>query len=188
MNFLGHFLLAGDSEPIIIGNFIADFVKGKEYQKFPAKIAEGILMHREIDSFTDTHEAFKKTKRRIVDTQGHFSGVVVDVLYDHFLASNFQQYSNQALSGFAQKMYTIIDKNHHQLPHQSKFLFRYMKRDNWLMRYKEKEGIDRTLTGMSKRVKFDNNMHLAIEDLNKHYHAIEQDFFSFIDDIINNFK
>ena len=188
MNFLGHFFLSGSSKPIIIGNFIADFVKGKEYQNFSDDIAEGILMHREIDFFTDNHTAFKKTKKRIVENQGHFSGVVVDVFYDHFLALDFEKIAGTQLAGFARKMYSVIDEYVDQLPPQSKFLFGYMKRDNWLLRYREKEGINKTLVGLSKRVKFKNSMHMAIDDLEVHYSSIREDFYAFIEDIRRNFK
>ncbi len=187
MNFLGHFILAGNNEPSIIGNFIADFVKGKNYQNYPDDIAKGILMHREIDHFTDNHPSFKESKRRIVDHQGHFSGVVIDMFYDHFLAVDFEKYSETKLSDFALNIYRTIDRNIHHLPDPCRFLFGYMKRDNWLVRYRELEGIGRTLNGMSKRVKFDNNMNNAIFDLEENYQPMKNDFHLFFQEIRNYF-
>ncbi len=188
MNFLGHFFLATDSEPLIIGNFIADFVKGKHYKDYPEEIAEGILMHREIDSFTDQHEYFIKSRRRIQKNQHHYSGVVMDIFYDHFLAADFDAIANKDLTEFSEHIYGVIDKYKDVLPEQSKYLFRYMKRDNWLERYSDVEGIRRTLLGMSRRVKHKNNMAEALVDLEENYTEIQNDFCKFIVDARTTFN
>jgi len=188
MNFLGHFFLSGSSESLIIGNFIADFVKGKDYENYPPDIAEGILMHREIDSFTDNHESFKLSKKRISKNQLHFSGVVIDVFYDHYLAADFEAITGLDLDKYAREIYAIIDKHHDMLPEPSKYLFKYMKRDNWLERYSFVEGIERTLRGLSKRVKFKNNMADAVKDLEEHYNDLQKDFCEFIVDARTRFN
>ena len=188
MNFLGHFVLAGEDEGLLIGNFIADFVKGKAYQEYPAPIAKGILMHREIDFYTDNHPDFKQSKKRISEKYHHFSGVIIDIFYDHYLAVDFEKIKGKNLETYAQSRYAIIDKNLQYLPANSRHLFTYMKRDNWLKRYEELSGISRTLEGMSRRIKRENQLDEAIHDLQLHYRDMQEDFRRFFEDAVGNFS
>ena len=90
MNYLAHIYLSNEEEEITLGNFIADGVKGKKYVQFPLGIQQGILLHRAIDSFTDAHPIVRKSTKRLHKKYGHYSGVIVDILYDHFLAKNLE--------------------------------------------------------------------------------------------------
>ena len=98
MNFLAHIYLSGEDEGITIGNFIADGIKGKKYLSYPASIQKGILLHRGIDSFTDSHPTVRQSTARLHENYGHYSGVIVDILYDHFLAKNWEEYHEQDLA------------------------------------------------------------------------------------------
>ncbi|MGB5646129.1 MAG: ACP phosphodiesterase, partial [Muriicola sp.] len=100
MNFLAHIFLSFGDKEISIGNFIADSIRGNKYTHLPATIQKGIILHREIDTFTDAHPIHKKSSKRLHPTQGHYSGVVIDVFYDHFLAKNWAQYSEEPLETF----------------------------------------------------------------------------------------
>ena len=187
MNFLGHFYLSGEDDGLLIGNFIADFVKGKNYENFPKEISKGILMHREIDYFTDNHPTFRKSKSRLMGKYRHYGAVIIDVFYDHFLAANFSKFHKMDLNQFAQQCYSVVEKYLEQIPEKSKIVFRYMRRDNWLMRYQTIEGIDSSLTGMSKRTKFNSGMELAVNDLKLNYEELKNDFLDFFDEIIREF-
>ena len=89
MNYLAHIYLSGDDdEDLMIGNYIGDCVKGRRISDYPFRIQCGLLLHREIDSFTDTHPVYLQSKRRFMPVAGHYAGVVCDVVYDHFLAKN----------------------------------------------------------------------------------------------------
>src|SRR6185312_17177742 len=94
MNFLAHLYLAGEDNELILGNFIADAVKGHAFDKYPAQVAKGILMHRSIDYFSDTHPVYLQTVHRLAPTYHKFSGVITDMFYDHFLASSWSDYSD----------------------------------------------------------------------------------------------
>ncbi len=97
MNFLAHIYLSGNDTDLIIGNFIADGIKGKKYKKFSPGIQKGILLHREIDTFTDAHPIVRQSTKRLHKNYGHYSGIIVDILYDHFLAKNWSRYSDVPL-------------------------------------------------------------------------------------------
>lgn len=183
MNFLAHILLSGDSKEVIIGNFIADAVKGKEYISYPSGIIKGILLHRKIDSYTDNHPIFNKTKTRLRTEFGKYAGVVGDIFYDHFLAANWNQYHPQPLSQYATSIYQLMEENIESLPSKVKEFLPYMIRGNWLSNYSKIEGIKRTLDGMSRRTKFESNMHLASSELLKNYQLYQIEFQKFFPEV-----
>ncbi|HTH54425.1 MAG TPA: ACP phosphodiesterase [Cyclobacteriaceae bacterium] len=184
MNFLAHLFLSGENHEIKVGNFIGDFVKGKNVEeRFGKEIAKGISLHREIDWFTDRHPVVKQSKDRLRAKYHHYSGVIVDVFYDHFLAKNFDRYSKIILPDFADECYAIIQQHDSILPEDVKYMMPYMINGNWLTNYSKIEGIHRALNGMSRRTKFVSKMDEASEDLKNHYSDFENEFFSFFPDL-----
>src|SRR5687768_11261936 len=120
MNFLAHLHLSGENEEIKIGNFIADFVKGKNYDHYPAGIRQGIIIHRHIDYFTDTHPIVLESKQRLYSTYHKYSAVIVDVFYDHFLATKWDDFSEIPLFDFASEFYYMVKKYSEHLPEKVK--------------------------------------------------------------------
>jgi acyl carrier protein phosphodiesterase len=183
MNFLAHIYLSGDSEDLLIGNFIADFVKGKQYEQFVGSIQKGIFLHRQIDYFTDTHALVRQSTKRLQPDFGKFSGVVVDVFYDHFLAKNFAQYHYLSLFDFSQQIYATFQKNYAVLPARVQEFLPYMMLHNWLLRYADLDGISRSLTGIARRSAYAPDLGLAIHNLEKDYAAFENDFQNFFPEL-----
>lgn len=165
MNYLAHFYLANGDKGLMVGNFIADHIVGNQYLEFPEAIQKGVLQHRAIDMFTDEHPVVLESKKRLRPVFHKFSPVIADVFYDYLLAKRWSEYSNQDLEQFTLKAYEVINEFHHVLPEKAAFMFRYMERDNWLYNYRKIEGIDRALTGMSKRTIKGSKMELAAEYL-----------------------
>ncbi len=184
MNYLAHIYLSRDHELITIGNFMADHIKGNKYKTFPEDLQKGILLHRQIDSFTDTHKIVKISKRRLNDRYGLYRGVVIDILYDHFLAKNWKDYSEIDLPTYTQNFYASLTRNFDILPEKIQYMSKYLIRDNWLLSYAEKEGIQKVLEGMNHRTKNRSQMNLAINDLEAHYEDFETDFEQFFDELI----
>jgi acyl carrier protein phosphodiesterase len=179
MNFLAHIYLSGDDTEIAIGNFISDSVRGNKYKSFPIGIQKGILLHRNIDTFTDAHEIFRKSTKRLHEKYGHYSGVIVDIFYDHFLAKNWKLYSDQSLEEYTIKFYEVLLEKYDLLPARVQNLIPYLIKDNWLLSYATVDGISRVLKGMSKRTKFKSNMEFATEELKENYTLFENEFRSF---------
>ncbi|NQX81711.1 MAG: DUF479 domain-containing protein [Flavobacteriaceae bacterium] len=178
MNYLAHLYLSENNQ-IRIGNFISDFVKGKNYQNYPTDIQRGILIHRKIDSFTDSHPIFIKSKRRLDKRYNLYSGIVIDLFYDHFLANNWSRYSKEPLADFIQNSYSIIGENIEELPEKVQYLFPFMVKQNWLYKYKTIEGMGDILRGMDSRTKMKSGMQYAVNDLRDNYKDFESDFFIF---------
>lgn len=184
VNFLAHIYLSGDDPERMVGNFIADHVKGAKKDLFPEGIRKGIELHRAIDYFTDTHAVTAESRRLIRDRHAKYAGVVIDLYYDHFLAADFARYSDQPLRDFAARTYDVLARYEEWLPETVKAFLPYMVERDWLTNYATVEGIGRTLNGLSKRVRFPNRMHEAGEDLNLHYAALEADFRRFFPELI----
>src|SRR5258708_30867181 len=184
MNCLAHLYLSGNNPKIKVGNFIGDFVKGKNLsERFENEIAKGIALHREIDWFTDRHPIVKKSKDRLRPKYRHYSGVIVDVFHDHFLAKNWSQYSDQLLPDFADDCYAIIQQHESTLPEGVNYMLPYMIKGNWLVNYAHVEGIHRVLSGMARRTRFESKMEESTEDLIKNYEEFENEFLLFFPDL-----
>src|SRR6478609_22744 len=116
MNFLAHIFLSNDQDEIIIGNFIADAVKGNNYKIYSEEVQKGILLHRQIDYFTDTHSVFIQSRTRLREEFGKYAGVVGDIFYDHFLAANWTQFHPTPLDLYSKEIYSLIEQNWSILP------------------------------------------------------------------------
>lgn len=186
MNFLAHLYLSGDDADVMIGNFIGDFVRGRNLaEQFGEKIAQGIELHRAIDSFTDHHSVVKQSKARLRPKYGHYSGVIVDIFYDHFLALNWSTYSTESLDQYARKAYGYLADREAILPERVKQMMPYMVGGNWLVNYAKLEGIRRSLAGMARRATFNSKMDQAIEDLQSDHEAFQKDFNHFFPELVN---
>ena len=188
MNFLAHLYLSGNSEGLLIGNFIADSVKGKAYENYNQEIQKGILLHRKIDTFTDSHPIVSQSKQRLYSRYHKYSPVVVDIFYDHFLAVKWNNYSTVSLNEFAENSYRLMNTNFEILPEKIKFMLPYMIKGNWLVNYSNVEGIRKTLTGMSRRTSFNSGMETATEILVQHYSLFENEFELFFEELKNYVK
>jgi len=181
VNFLGHLFLSGNDQEVQLGNFIGDFVKGRTPQsRFPEKLAAGILLHREIDQFTDRHPCVKSSKDRIRHKYRHYSGVVIDIFYDHFLAAQWRNYHPTPLGQFAEQVYQLVQSNSSHVPERALHMLPHMIRGNWLVAYASLEGIRSVLNGMSRRTPYASGMEFAAEDLQADYTLFQQEFESFI--------
>ena len=183
MNFLAHIYLSGSDESLMIGNFIADFVKGKKKDLYPDTVRKGIELHRFIDHFTDHHATVLRSIRRIHDHQEKYSGVVIDILYDHFLAANFSEFSAIPLQEFSQNTYRSLKENWDLLPPDVHYFLPFMIERNWLLNYATIDGIGRALSGLSRRVRYPNKMNEAVNDLQENYAGLETDFREFFPEL-----
>lgn len=183
MNFLAHIYLSGPSEGVILGNFMADGIRGKDYLQFPTEIQKGILLHRFIDTFTDAHPTFRLSKHRLHDKYGHYAGVITDILYDHFLAKNWERYHPTPLEMYADSFYELLLRHYELLTERTQKMFPYMKARNWLVSYASLEGLEMILFQMQHRTQHRVPMKEAIADIETHYDTFQQEFESFFEEI-----
>lgn len=168
----------------MIGNFIADAIRGNKYKHFSEEIQKGIILHRHIDTYTDQHPIVRKSKRRLHERYGHYDGVIIDLFYDHFLAKNWDDYCKIPLDIYAQNFYSLLHEHYDVLPEKTKQMLPYLEQYNWLYNYRFFEGMQQVMEGMNRRTKMKSQMHLSIEDLKEHYQDFENDFTLFFKDLI----
>ena len=183
MNFLAHAYLSFEHKEILIGNMISDFVKGKSRYQYPAGIQKGIVLHRSIDTFTDAHEATKSAANIFRPYYRLYSGAIMDILYDHFLANDESIFSEPELLNFSKNVYAVLEENASHLPPFFIHVLLYMKTENWLYHYKTKNGIEKSLTGLVRRAAYINESSTAIHLFNEHYSFLKECYAAFIEDV-----
>ena len=185
MNFLAHLYLSKNNPNIMIGNFIADHIKGNNYEGFSKEIQQGIFLHRAIDTYTDAHALVRKSKRRLHQRYGHYGGVIIDIFYDYFLAKNWAKYSEIPFDIFTDAVNKMFSEVSDDLPIKSQEFIKYMIAYNLLFNYQFEDGIEKVLNGMNQRTKGKSKMNLAIEDLKELNKEFEEDFMLFFEDLRN---
>ncbi|GGF13718.1 ACP phosphodiesterase [Flavobacterium limi] len=183
MNFLAHIYLSGENDLIKIGNFMADGIRGKQFEHFPDDVQKGIILHRFIDTYTDSHDSFRQSTKRLHEKYHHYAGVIVDIVYDHFLAKNWTKYSDEKLEDFINRFYNSLHDNYSILTEKTQDLMPYMIERNWLLSYQTVEGIHQILTQMDKRSKNMSRMQFATEELKQYYKDFEEEFTTFFEEI-----
>lgn len=184
MNYLAHSFLSGSSEQVIVGNFIGDFVKGNKHQTYPPEIQKGILLHRFIDSYADNSPIIKESKQIFQPVYGKYSGIIIDVMYDHFLSVHWNEYSKIDREQFIQNVYTTILKFYPVLPERAHRLAPSIVYHNWMRYYASFYGIEKVLKRMSIRTSLPGETKECIALFKKHYSELDEHFQRFFPEMI----
>jgi acyl carrier protein phosphodiesterase len=183
MNYLAHAYLSFHVPEILVGNMISDFVKGRSRFGYTVGVQQGITLHRQIDDFTDTHAATHQAKTIFRPHYRLYSGALVDVVYDHFLANDPEVFTEASLHRFAASVYQTLEQYHVQLPSSFLLMLPYMKAENWLYNYRTREGIGRGIRGLVRRSAYLTDYQTALNLLNEHYQFLESCYQGFIKDV-----
>ena len=184
MNYLAHTYLSGDNDGVRIGNFLGDWVKGSDYLNYPEDIRTGIILHRNIDGFTDRHPIVHTSAERFKSRYSRYSSVIIDLLYDHFLANNWRDFYNIPLHDYVNRMHNLALNNFELLPERLKNFLPGFMHERWVERYATLEGIRDVLETMSKRTSLPNETEFAISVMEAFYSDFRHEFFDFFGQII----
>lgn len=185
MNYLAHLYLSGESDELMLGNFIGDYVKGKKYLDYEAEVQRGILLHRHIDTFTDNHPLVKQCAKRFQPKYGRYSSIIADVVFDHFLARYWNQYSVFTLREFAKHAHAVFLSNFIQLPTRVKGFLPFLIQHKRLESYARLDGIDQSLRIMGHRTSLPDETDFAMHVLKYDYASIQVEFEGFIEELIS---
>lgn len=189
MNYLAHAYLSFHDPDVTAGQLIADFVKGKKADDYPAPLRKGILLHRALDDYTDHHPASATARDIFRPSSGLYGGVFLDVVYDHFLATDTSRFTLPTLAAFAEETYAAVDERLPLLPPAFRQMFSFMRSQNWLYHYHERDGIFRSLSGIVRRAKYyPHPAAVPFAVLNEHYDALGDCYRAFIPDAENFMK
>lgn len=184
MNYLAHAFLSFNKKDILAGNMISDFVKGKSKYNYPGQIQKGIHLHRLIDEFTDTHAATARARTYFRPQYRLYSGAFVDVVYDHFLAIDENQFKSYGgIMNFSAEVFRLLDYHFNLFPERFKKMFPYMKSQNWLYNYQFREGIQKSFQGLAFRAAYLKESAMAFEIFNEYYAELRSCYEEFFPDI-----
>jgi acyl carrier protein phosphodiesterase len=185
MNYLAHIFLSGVNDDVIIGNFIGDYVKGRDYNNYRPGIKKGILLHRRIDSFTDKHKIIIQSKSYFAPRYHKYAGIIIDILYDHFLVLNWDKYSPQSLDTYKEDLFDCLKKNYAVLPERVQFFVPSFIKNDWIGVYSSVEGIVLVLSRMAMRTTLPDYSEFAREVIHKYYIQLESEFLTYFPNIIS---
>jgi acyl carrier protein phosphodiesterase len=185
LNYLAHAFLSFNDEKILVGNLLGDFVKGrKQLEKLPLEIQQGIILHRKIDAFTDSHKMVKQSIKRLKPTQKRYASVVSDIFYDYFLSKNWKKYTSLEIQIFANQTYLHLEGNYEFMSERPLSVYKKMIAANWLVDYGSYENIDFVMGKLSNRIKNPTNLHQAVNDLKTHEIGLNEDFIQFFPELM----
>ena len=189
MNFLAHLFLSGSPAAatytdVLLGNFMADSVPGRQLENYLPAVQAGIRLHRAIDTFTDQHPTVRRSTQRLRTAgYGKYAGVISDMFLDHFLARNFAEFSTETLPDFTRRIYALLATRQSEMPPRVQHFFPHMAQHNWLLSYADTESIGRALSGLSRRASAGSRMETAVVELEQSYEAYEADFRAFFPEL-----
>ncbi|WP_423129252.1 ACP phosphodiesterase [Gaoshiqia sp. Z1-71] len=184
MNYLAHVYLSGESDELILGNFIGDYVKGQQYLNFREEVGRGILLHRSIDTFTDHHPLVRQASRRFRSGYGRYAGIVTDVVFDHFLARYWAAYSVYTLRQFSKHVHAVLLSNFIHLPLTVKTFLPFLIQHKRLESYAQLEGIRHSLEIMGRRTSLPEETGFAMHTLVSEYDLIKDEFETFFTELV----
>lgn len=185
MNHLAHLFLAAPTAESLIGNLAGDFVKGPLGDRFTPGIRTGIVQHRRIDAFTDSHPAVAAFRRVLIPDHGHYARVIADMFFDHFLARDFERFAGEPLERFLARTFATIDPHADALPGMLRVVYPRMRDGRWLQSYREIDGIRQALGGISRRFSRPVRLESAARHLIDSRRELERRFEEFFPDVMN---
>lgn len=188
MNYLAHIFLSGTSEELLIGNFIGDYVKGSDYNKYPPSIKKGIILHRRIDTFTDRHKIIHQSMKYFAPKYHKYAAIIIDIIYDHFLVLNWQKFSHENINDTKDRVFQVLKSNYAILPERVQFFVPSFIQNDWIDIYSTIDGIINVLMRMSMRTTLPDHSEYAREIMRKYYVQLQSEFLIFFPDIIRYVK
>lgn len=184
MNFLAHYYLSFQQPALQIGNLLGELVKGQRYLDFERPIQQGILLHRAIDTYTDSHPLVHQSSAHFHSTQHKFSPIIVDVIYDYFLIKNWDVFHTTPFEVYKQEAYKFMENIDPKYSPKLNQLVHYLLLYDWFGNYGTLNGIQKTLNGIAQRTKYSNNLHNAYAEIVKNEAEIEAEFLEFFPQLI----
>ena len=167
---------------MIVGGVVGDWIKGPLPGVLPDDLARGVALHRAIDSFAETHPAFRRSRSRVSADRRRYAGVLVDVFYDHLLAQNWAALHDQPLDEYCEKVYRLIKDRLNDLPISSHPGLTLMAKEDWLSSYAQIQEIADVLSRMSRRARQPNPLANGEQEFLADVDGFTDDFYAWLHD------
>jgi acyl carrier protein phosphodiesterase len=186
LNYLAHLLLAENHAASRVGNLLGDFVPGRPESlrgSLPDAVLHGIIRHRAIDRFTDSHRITRDLKACIAPGRRRFAGAITDIIHDHFLTRHWTAHAAVPLAEFTAACNAALRGHSAILPPELRDSLEQRIDDDWLGRYGTEEGLDHVFQRVSRRHPGFAPIHDAIDDLTAHREVFEKAFHEFFPEL-----
>ena len=188
MNYLAHLLISPEDSLSRLGNIMADFMRGVDPEALPEEVWEGIQLHRSVDGFTDSHEVVRDLRKFFSPGKRRFSGIVLDVVFDHFLIKHWEKYTSEDFNIFVDKCYADLWQHRELMPPRMEMVVGWMIKRDWIRSYAELDHVGRALDGLAGRLKLKHDFHGSIEEVHEHSESIEAGFLTFFPELLIHVK
>ncbi len=186
MNYLAHIYLASHSDDAMLGALLGDFVKPHSGLALSGEMESEIVTHRRIDTFTDSHPTVLHAKGLFAGARRRFAGILLDVFYDHLLATRWSSYSAVPLDDFIARFYAALTRRADMLPPNLAKLAPRMIEQDWLGSHVDYAGVEIAVRRISTRLSRNGDvMRDGLVDLHTHYAEIAQGFEVFFPELIS---
>jgi acyl carrier protein phosphodiesterase len=187
VNYLAHAYLSKGDPGLVVGNFIADHLKGQKLLLFPPSIIAGVKLHRKIDAFADSHPLFRQSKRFFYDGFEKYSGILVDIFYDHFLARDFRNITGENLKTFVERHYEIYQAYINEMPPGAKRFLDYAVKNNIFESYSDIVKVYTVLSHLSHRIGHSVQLQQSAVFFSRHERDLEGQFNRFFEEALAEF-
>lgn len=188
MNYLAHLLISPHDSHSRLGNIMADFMRDVEAEKLPPAVQEGIGLHLSVDAFTDSHEVVRDLRKLFSPEKRRFSGIALDVVFDHFLIKHWQKYTKHDFNDFVDHCYGDLWRHRELMPPRMEMVVGWMIQRDWIRSYAELEHVGRALDGLAGRLKMKHDFHGSIKEIHNNYLAIEKGFLVFFPQLLTHIR
>lgn len=153
-------------------------MKGNPESQFSQPIAQGVRLHRFVDSYTDSHHTVKQAKQLFPNGLRRFSGIALDMFWDHCLANRWSEYHDESLDQFCTHslMQVMSEEMRDVLPDRFVTVTHAMSEGRWLQSYQHIENIEFALQRMSHRSPRMVTLVDCIPYLQQNYHQLDELF------------
>jgi acyl carrier protein phosphodiesterase len=188
VNYLAHLFLSPDDPELLLGSLIADFTRGRLEtlaRDWSPGVMRGIALHRQVDRFTDDHPRVMRARRRISAPYRRYSGIILDILFDHFLCRYWSEFTRRDRDEFIRDVYRLLEQRRAQLPAPLHALVPRMRREDWLGSYRDLEVVGLVFERMATRLRQPNELGGALVEVRRHYPELAEDFRYFFPELID---
>jgi len=180
MNHFAHLVLSQPTIESTVGNLLGDFARGVDPHLLPEAVKAGLINHRAVDRFTDSHPLVKEMKLGFSRERRRFAGIALDIYFDHLLISHWEKFESRDLKPLITEFYQRMSDGQELMPGENmRRVTRRMIEFDWFGSYREIDAVAESLDRVAGRIRFANQFDNAIEDLLRHHEMIRDGFFEF---------
>jgi acyl carrier protein phosphodiesterase len=182
MNYLAHLLLSPPDAAFRVGNLLPDLLKLGQLQDFGGRYREGIEQHRRIDTFTDAHPITRRSRERLWPSFRRFSGVIVDIVYDHCLIQRWDDYHDRPVKDFLADIRACLPSLRGDLPEQAWRRIDSLTR--WVGDYDTMADVSNAMDHLGRRLRRPVEFPGLLVELERNKAGFQRDFDCFFPELV----